>query len=137
MLPCPVMGNPIRDQSPTLRTNSEASDEGILVLNAWNGPESAIIGPFLRSGTPTPTSRGLRPVSRGLVDTCVEGCISLIRLIQAEKTEFCRGCRYFFLNCSKERVKIEAKKVKKAYRDNNRDKYLHPLHAERLFRGTI
>ena len=40
-----------RDPPPALRTNSEASDEGMLVLNAWNGPESAIIGPFLRSGT--------------------------------------------------------------------------------------
>jgi hypothetical protein len=85
----------------------------------------------------TSTSRGLVLVSRGLVDTCVEGWISLIRFSQAEKTEFGRGCRYFFLNCSKERVRNRAKKVKKAYRDNNRDKYLHPLHAKRLFRGTI
>ena len=85
----------------------------------------------------TPTSRGLRPVSRGLVDTCVEGCISLIRLIQAGSMGFGRGCRYFFLNCSKERGRNRRKEGKKAYRDNNRDKYLHPLHAERLFRGTI
>jgi hypothetical protein len=61
----------------------------------------------------TPTSRGLVPTSRGLVDTCVEGWISLIRFSQAEKTEFGRGCRYFFLNCSKERVRNRAKKVKK------------------------
>jgi len=61
----------------------------------------------------TSTSRGSVLVSRGLVDTCVEGWISLIRFSQAEKPEFGRGCRYFFLNCSKERVRNRAKKVKK------------------------
>jgi len=42
----------MRPTLSALRTNSEASEEGMLVLNAWNGPESAIIGLFLRSGTP-------------------------------------------------------------------------------------
>ncbi len=41
-----------RDPPPALRTNSEASDEDMLVLNAWNGPIIADSGPFLRSGIP-------------------------------------------------------------------------------------
>ena len=51
MFRMPGLKRPEGTRAPALRTNSEASDEGMLVLNAWNGPESAIIGPFLRSGT--------------------------------------------------------------------------------------
>jgi hypothetical protein len=52
---------------------------------------------------------------------------------------FGRGCRYFFLNCSKERGRNRRKEGEKAYRDNNRDKYLHPLlylHQKLLIEGA-
>jgi hypothetical protein len=80
---------------------------------------------LIRSQPSTSTGRGLRPESRGLVDTWVEGCISLIRLIQARDREFCRGCRHLFSNYYKEIERIRGKE--KTYRDNNRAKYLHPL----------
>jgi hypothetical protein len=51
----------------------------------------------------------------------------LIRLMQARNRGLSRGCRYFFLNCCKGIEKKRAKRVEKAYRDNNRAKYLHPL----------
>src|SRR5215218_4974340 len=70
--------------------------------------------------------RGLLVESRGLVDTSVEGRILLIRFVQAKNEGLGRGCRHFFSNCSKEREVFTAKR-RKAYRDNNRAKYLQPL----------
>jgi hypothetical protein len=66
--------------------------------------------------TPPPTTatgRGVYPICRGLVDTCVEGHISLIRLIQAGNMRLGRGCRYFSPNCSKERERIGARRGEK------------------------
>jgi hypothetical protein len=61
----------------------------------------------------TPTSRGLQPESRGLVDTCVEGCFSLIWLTQAENRELSRGCRHFFANCCKGIEKERQNRIEK------------------------
>jgi hypothetical protein len=61
----------------------------------------------------TSTGRGLQLGSRGLVDTCVEGCKLVIRFIQAGNGELGRGCRHFFSNCSKERRILEGKGEKK------------------------
>src|SRR5215210_7981639 len=80
--------------------------------------------------TPQPstlTGRGLLVESRGLVDTSIEGRILFIRSVQAENKGLSRGRRYFFSNCSKEEKYFRAKEETKAYRDNNRAKYLHPL----------
>lgn len=74
----------------------------------------------------TVTGRGLLAESRGLVDTSVEGRLLFIRFVQAENKEVSRGCRYFFSNCSREKEVFKGK-GQKAYRDNNRAKYLHPL----------
>jgi hypothetical protein len=68
---------------------------------------------LIRSQPSTSTGRGLRPESRGLVDTWVEGCISLIRLIQARDREFCRGCRHLFSNYHKEIERIRGKEEQK------------------------
>jgi hypothetical protein len=57
--------------------------------------------------------RGLRPGSRGLVDTWVEGCISLICFIPARGRGFCRGCRYLFSNYYKGKENIGGKKREK------------------------
>ena len=70
--------------------------------------------------------RGLLVESRGLVDTSVEGRILFIRSVQAENKGLSRGCRHFFSNCSKEKEVFRGT-GQKAYRDNNRAKYLHPL----------
>ena len=80
-------------------------------------------------GTPHPSTcdcRGLLGESRGLVDTSVEGRILFIRSVQAENKELSRGCRHFFSNCSKEK-EVFKDTGRKAYRGNNRAKYLHPL----------
>jgi hypothetical protein len=74
----------------------------------------------------TVTGRGLLAESRGLVDTSVEGWILFIRSVQAENKGLSRGCRHFFSNCSREK-EIFGFTGQKAYRDNNRAKYLHPL----------
>jgi hypothetical protein len=74
----------------------------------------------------TVTSRGLLAESRGLVDTSVEGRILFIRSVQAENKKLSRGCRHFFSNCSKENGVLRCT-GQKAYRGNNRAKYLHPL----------
>jgi len=82
----------------------------------------------LRS-TPHPstvTGRGLLAESRALVDTSVEGRILFFHPVQAGNRELSRGCRHFFSNYSKEREFLGVKD-KKAYRGNNRAKYLHPL----------
>jgi hypothetical protein len=79
--------------------------------------------------TPQPSTvpgRWLLAESRGLVDTSVEGRILFVRSVQAEKRGLSRGCRHFFSNCSKEKG-IFGVQRQKAYRDNNRTKYLHPL----------
>jgi hypothetical protein len=52
--------------------------------------------------------------------------------MQARNRGLSRGCRYFFLNCYKGIEKKRAKRVEKAYRDNNRAKYLHPLLSTRV-----
>ena len=75
----------------------------------------------------TVTGRGLLAESRGLLDSSVEGRIWFIRSVQAENKELSRGCRHFFSNCSKDKEVFRAKEKRKAYRDNNRAKYLHPL----------
>jgi hypothetical protein len=80
--------------------------------------------------TPQPstlTGRGLLVESRGFVDTSVEGRIFFIRSVQAENEGLSRGCRHFLSNCLKEKQVLKAKEKRKAYRDNNRAKYLHPL----------
>jgi hypothetical protein len=79
--------------------------------------------------TPQPSTcdcRGLLAESRGLVDTSVEGRILFIRSVQAENKELSRGCRHFFSNCSRKKEVVKGT-GQKAYRDNNRAKYLHPL----------
>ena len=79
--------------------------------------------------TPHPSTvpgRGLLAESRGLVDTSVEGRILFFRPVQAGNKELSRGCRHFFSNYSKEKG-VFSVKDKKAYRGNNRAKYLHPL----------
>jgi hypothetical protein len=68
---------------------------------------------LIRSQASTSTGRGLWCASRGLVGTWVEGCISVIRFIQARDREFCRGCRYLSSNYYKEKAKIRGKKRKK------------------------
>ena len=86
-------------------------------------------------GTPHPSTcdcRGLLGESRGLVDTSVEGRILFIRSVQAENEGLSRGCRHFFSNCFKEKKDFRGQEGRKAYRDNNRDKYLHPLHPKLL-----
>jgi hypothetical protein len=80
--------------------------------------------------TPQPSTcdcRGLLAESRGFVDTSVEGQILFIRYVQAENKGLSRGCRHFFSNCSRERKGFFRVTGQKAYRDNNRAKYLHPL----------
>jgi hypothetical protein len=74
----------------------------------------------------TVTGRGLLAESRGLVDSSVEGRIWFIRSVQAENKELSRGCRHFFSNCSRENEVLRGTR-QKAYRGNNRAKYLHPL----------
>jgi hypothetical protein len=79
--------------------------------------------------TPHPSTvpgRGLLAESRGLVGTSVEGRIVFIRSVQAENKELGRGCRHFFSNCSRKK-EVLGSTGQKAYRDNNRAKYLHPL----------
>jgi hypothetical protein len=71
--------------------------------------------------------RGLRAESRELVDSSVEGRILFICSVQAENKGLSRGCRHFFSNCSKEKEVFRGDTRQKAYRDNNRAKYLHPL----------
>jgi hypothetical protein len=88
--------------------------------------------------TPQPstvTGRGLLAESRGFVDTSVEGRILFIRSVQAKNEGLSRGCRYFFSNCFKEKKDFRGQEGRKAYRDNNRDKYLHPL-LPKLLRGA-
>src|SRR5215207_11428481 len=80
--------------------------------------------------TPQPstlTGRGLLVKSRGLVDTSVEGQILFIRSVQAENRGLSRGRRHFFSNYLRKKEFFKAKGRRKAYRDNNRAKYLHPL----------
>src|ERR671921_2890617 len=74
----------------------------------------------------TVTGRGLLVESRGLVDTSVEGRILFIRSVRAENKGLSRGCRHFFSNCSRDKEVFRGT-GQKAYRDNNRAKYLHPL----------
>jgi hypothetical protein len=79
--------------------------------------------------TPQPSTcecRGLQVESRGLVDTSVEGRILFIRSVRAENKGLSRGCRHLFSNCSREKEFFRVYR-QKAYRDNNRAKYLHPL----------
>ena len=79
--------------------------------------------------TPQPstvTGRGLLAESRGLVDTSVEGRILFFRPVQAGNRELSRGCRHFFSNYSKEKEVFRGE-GQKAYRGNNRAKYLHSL----------
>jgi hypothetical protein len=68
---------------------------------------------LIASQPSTFTGRGVQIKSRGLVDTWVEGCISLIRFIQAKYKGFCRGCRHLFSNCCKEKERIRGKEEKK------------------------
>lgn len=77
----------------------------------------------------TSTSRWLEPLSRGLVDTCVEGWKLPIRFIQAVNGELGRGCRYFFSNFFTKKENFKVERSEEAYGNNNRDKYLHPLHT--------
>jgi hypothetical protein len=68
---------------------------------------------LIRSQPSTSTGRGLWCESRELVDTWVEGCISLLCFIQARYGEFCRGCRYLSSNYYKEKATIRGKEEKK------------------------
>jgi hypothetical protein len=68
---------------------------------------------LIRSQPSTCGGRGLWRESRGLVGTWVEGCISVIRFIQARDREFCRGCRYLSSNYYKEKAGIRGKEEKK------------------------
>jgi hypothetical protein len=60
----------------------------------------------------TSTGRGLRPKSRGLVDTWVEGCISLIPFLQAGNREFVEGVDTYSQTITKEEKESGAKKRK-------------------------
>jgi hypothetical protein len=68
---------------------------------------------LIASQPSTSTGRGLWPESRWLVDTWVEGCISLICFIPARGRGFCRGCRYLFSNYYKGKENIGGKKREK------------------------
>jgi hypothetical protein len=68
---------------------------------------------LIASQPSTSAGRGLRSESRGLVDTWVEGCISLTCFIEARDREFCRGCRYLFSNCCKKTRETRGKEEKK------------------------
>jgi hypothetical protein len=80
----------------------------------------------IRPQPSTSTGRALWCESRGLVGTWVEGRVSLIHFIQARNRSFVEGVDTYSQITTK-RKRALGREGRKAYRDNNRTKYLHPL----------